>query len=140
MKDLILKNFNSLISEKSFKMKESKLSSVIHQTVTIENESIGFSFELDKRTKDFWVNVNLKSNDKLISVLNEDNNINIDFFLAQLDNSFKSCDSSLALNEKMRLYACLISKHYDVLALLSEAHIKKAIKLREEHFQSTFEN
>ncbi len=137
MKDLILKHFTPLITEKSFKLNEGKFSSSIHQTMTIDNESIGFSFELDKRTKDFWITLNLKSNNKLPSVMNDNNVINIDFFIIQLDSSFVCCDSSLDLEGKLSLYFLLISKYYNALAEPSGKMIREALKLREEHFQNT---
>jgi len=137
MKDLVLKHFNKLITEKSFKLCEGKFSSLIHQTVVIKNQLIEFSFELDNRTKDFWVTVGLKINGESPAALDENNVINIDFFLTQLDGDFKSCNSSLALEERLSLYSSLIGKYFDTLISPSDEIIKKAIKLREKHFQAS---
>jgi hypothetical protein len=137
MKDLVLKHFNALITEKSFKLHEGKFSSLIHQTVVIKNKLIAFSFELDNRTKDFWVTIDFKINDKSPPALDENNVINIDFFLTQLDGDFKSCDASLSLEERLDLYSSLINKYFDALVSPSNEIIKEAIKLREKHFQAS---
>ena len=137
MKNLVFKYFNTLITEKSFELCEAEFSSLIHQTVFIKNKKIAFSFEMDKRTNDFWLTIDFKINNKLPSVLDENNVINIDFFLTQLDDDFKNFDTSLAMEERLDLYSFLINKYFDALISPSDESIRKAIELREKHFQAS---
>ena len=137
MKNLVFKYFNTLITEKSFELCEGEFSSLIHQTVVIKNKKIAFSFEMDKRTNDFWLTIDFKINNKLPSVLDENNVINIDFFLTQLDDDFKNFDTSLAMEERLDLYSFLINKYFDALISPSDESIRKAIELREKHFQAS---
>lgn len=137
MTNLIAKYFSELINEKSLRLYEGQFSSTTHQTVVLKNNSITLSFELDRLTKDFWVTVNLKHNDKPLSIINESNVINIDFLLTQLDESFNSCDSTFALEEKLSMYSHLIARYFDILTSPSEQMVDKATKLRKKYFRST---
>lgn len=136
MKHLIIKYLDSLITKKSLKIYDGKYSSVLHQTVIISNDSIAFSFELDKRTKDLWVTVNFKVKNRSPSVLDDNNVINIDFILVQFDSDFKREYNNQTLDERVKIYSNLITKYFDKLVYPTKSNLKKALKLSEDNYQA----
>ncbi|MDM7859252.1 hypothetical protein QTP81_01365 [Alteromonas sp. ASW11-36] len=104
------------------------------KTVLLIGRKCSLLFNQDPVTKDLWINVIYSK--VLQRSAYPTTEINVDFLLIALVKGFKINKRFSSLEEQLDYYSNLIQKNLTSLASPGKSALLRALKLRDEHFES----